>query len=92
VAVDALEAAGDDSLWLPEMVYGQLADPFIGMAHALACTSRLKVGTRAAVSDGNPGPRSRKPGYRPRDFAGANHTPPARRCNPNINIVPGTTG
>ncbi len=44
-AVDALEAAGVDSLWLPEMVYGSLVDPFIGMAHALARTaSRLKVG------------------------------------------------
>jgi alkanesulfonate monooxygenase SsuD/methylene tetrahydromethanopterin reductase-like flavin-dependent oxidoreductase (luciferase family) len=48
VAVDALEAAGVDSLWLPEMVYGSLVDPFIGMAHALARTSRLKVGTGVA--------------------------------------------
>ncbi len=30
-AVDALEAAGVDSLWLPEMVYGSLVDPFIGV-------------------------------------------------------------
>lgn len=44
-AVDALEAAGVGSLWLPEMVYGSLVDPFIGMARALARTSRLKVGT-----------------------------------------------
>ena len=51
-AVDALEAAGVDSLWLPEMVYGSLADPFIGMAHALARTSRLKVGTGVAVLPG----------------------------------------
>jgi probable F420-dependent oxidoreductase len=51
-AVDALEAAGVDSLWLPEMVYGQLVDPFIGMAHALARTSRLKVGTGVAVLPG----------------------------------------
>jgi hypothetical protein len=43
--VDALEEAGVDSLWLLEMVCGSLADPFIGMAHALARTSRLKVGT-----------------------------------------------
>ena len=47
-----LEAAGVDSLWLPEMVYGSLVDPFIGMAHALARTSRLKVGTGVAVLPG----------------------------------------
>jgi probable F420-dependent oxidoreductase len=51
-AVDALEKAGVDSLWLPEMVYGSLVDPFIGMAHALARTSRLKVGTGVAVLPG----------------------------------------
>ena len=51
-AVDALEAAGVDSLWLPEMVYGSLVDPFIGMAHALARTSQLKVGTGVAVLPG----------------------------------------
>jgi len=51
-AVDALEAAGVDSLWLPEMVYGSLVDPFIGMAHALARTTRLKVGTGVAVLPG----------------------------------------
>jgi alkanesulfonate monooxygenase SsuD/methylene tetrahydromethanopterin reductase-like flavin-dependent oxidoreductase (luciferase family) len=39
-AVDVLEHAGIDSLWLPEMVYGSLVDPFIGMAYALARTSR----------------------------------------------------
>ena len=48
-AVDALETAGVNSLWLPEMVYGSLVDPFVGMAHALARTSRLKVGTGVAV-------------------------------------------
>jgi probable F420-dependent oxidoreductase len=51
-AVDALEAAGVDSLWLPEMVYGPLVDPFIGMAHALARTSQLKVGTGVSVLPG----------------------------------------
>src|SRR6266852_3326262 len=51
-AVDTLEAAGVDSLWLPEMVYGSLVDPFIGMAHALAWTSQLKVGTGVAVLPG----------------------------------------
>ena len=51
-AVDALEAAGVDSLWLPEMVYGELVDPFIGMAHALARASQPKVGTGVAVLPG----------------------------------------
>src|SRR5229473_4467196 len=51
-AVDALEAAGIDSLWLPEMVYGSLVDPFIGMAHALARTAKLKVGTGVSVLPG----------------------------------------
>jgi probable F420-dependent oxidoreductase len=51
-AVDVLEKAGVDSLWLPEMVYGSLVDPFIGMAYALARTTRLKVGTGVAVLPG----------------------------------------
>lgn len=51
-AVDALEQAGIDSLWLPEMVYGSLVDPFIGMSWALARTQRLKVGTGVAVLPG----------------------------------------
>ena len=51
-AVDALEQAGVDSLWLPEMVYGPLVEPFIGMAHALSRTARLKVGTGISVLPG----------------------------------------
>src|SRR3984957_5338496 len=51
-AVDALEAAGVDSLWLPKLFFCSLVDPFIGMAHALARTSRLKVGTGVAVLPG----------------------------------------
>jgi probable F420-dependent oxidoreductase len=51
-AVDELERAGIDSLWLPEMVYGPLVDPFIGMAHALSRTARLKVGTGVSVLPG----------------------------------------
>ena len=34
------------------MVFGSLVEPFIGMAHALARTSRLKVGTGVAVLPG----------------------------------------
>ncbi len=51
-AVDGLERAAVDSLWLPEMVYGPLVDPFIGMAHALSRTARLKVGTGVSVLPG----------------------------------------
>jgi probable F420-dependent oxidoreductase len=51
-AVDELERAGVDSLWLPEMVYGPLVEPFIGMAHALSRTARLKVGTGVSVLPG----------------------------------------
>jgi probable F420-dependent oxidoreductase len=47
-----LEAAGVDSLWLSEVVYGPLVEPFIGMAYALAQTTRLKIGTGVAVLPG----------------------------------------
>jgi probable F420-dependent oxidoreductase len=51
-AVDLLEAEGIDSLWLSEMVFGSLVEPFTGMAWALARTRRLKVGTGVAVLPG----------------------------------------
>jgi probable F420-dependent oxidoreductase len=51
-AVDDLELLGVDSLWLPEMVYGPLVEPFVGMAHALSRTARLKVGTGVSVLPG----------------------------------------
>jgi probable F420-dependent oxidoreductase len=51
-SVGLLEHAGVDSLWLSEVVYGSLVEPFIGMAHALARTSKLKVGTGVAVLPG----------------------------------------
>lgn len=51
-AVDHLERAGVDSLWLPEMVFGATVEPFVGMAHALARTERLKVGSGLAVLPG----------------------------------------
>lgn len=50
--VDALEAAGIDSLWFSELVYSDAVDPFIGMATALARTTELKVGTSVAVLPG----------------------------------------
>ncbi len=50
--VDHLEAGGVDSLWFSELVYSKAIDPFIGMAHALARTVNLKVGTSVAVLPG----------------------------------------
>ena len=51
-AVDRLEEMGVDSLWVQEMVFGPLVEPFIGMAHALSRTRHLKVGTGVAVLPG----------------------------------------
>jgi probable F420-dependent oxidoreductase len=51
-AVDRTEELSIDSLWLSEMVFGSLVEPFAGMAYALARTSRLKVGTGIAVLPG----------------------------------------
>jgi len=50
--VDRLEDHGVDSLWLSEITYGPLVEPFVGMAHALARTRHLKVGTGVAVLPG----------------------------------------
>jgi probable F420-dependent oxidoreductase len=50
--VDQVEAAGIDSLWLSELVFTRQVEPFIGMAHALGRTSKLKVGTGVAVLPG----------------------------------------
>ena len=51
-AVGLLESARIDSLWLSEVVYGDLVEPFIGMTYALTRTSHLKVGTGVAVLPG----------------------------------------
>ncbi|MGZ4562363.1 MAG: TIGR03854 family LLM class F420-dependent oxidoreductase [Mycobacterium sp.] len=50
--VDHLEASGVDSLWFSELVYTPAVDPVVGMAYALARTTRLKVGTSVAVLPG----------------------------------------
>src|ERR1700758_4562263 len=50
--VDHLETSGVDSLWFSELVYSPAVDPVVGMAYALARTSRLKVGTSVAVLPG----------------------------------------
>jgi probable F420-dependent oxidoreductase len=51
-AVDLLEQAGVDSLWLPENVYSPLVEPFTGMAFALSRTRRLKAGSGIFVLPG----------------------------------------
>jgi probable F420-dependent oxidoreductase len=51
-SVAVIEDSGIDSLWLSEVVYGDLVEPFIGMSYALALTSTLKVGTGVAVLPG----------------------------------------
>ena len=50
--VDLLEQARVDSLWLPEMVYSPLVEPFTGMAFALSRTRRLKAGSGISVLPG----------------------------------------
>ena len=45
-AIDRLESAGVDSLWLSEVVYGDLVEPLIGMTYTLARTS----GSRSALA------------------------------------------
>src|SRR4029077_94857 len=51
-AVDSLEQAGVDSLWLPETIYSPVVEPFTGMAFALARTRRLKAGSGISVLPG----------------------------------------
>jgi probable F420-dependent oxidoreductase len=50
--VDHLESSGVDSLWFSELVYSPAVDPVVGMAYALARTTRLKAGTSVAVLPG----------------------------------------
>lgn len=50
--IDRLETSGVDSLWFSELVYSPAVDPVVGMAYALARTTRLKVGTSVAVLPG----------------------------------------
>jgi probable F420-dependent oxidoreductase len=51
-AVDRVEELGVDSLWLSEMVFGSLVEPFAGLGYALSRTARLKAGTGVAVLPG----------------------------------------
>jgi probable F420-dependent oxidoreductase len=51
-AIAPLESAGIDSLWLSEVVYGDITEPLVAMAWVLARTTNLKVGTGVAVLPG----------------------------------------
>ncbi len=51
-AVDLIEQAGADSLWLPENVYSPRVEPVTGMAFALSRTRRLKAGSGISVLPG----------------------------------------
>lgn len=51
-AVDQLEAAGVDSLWLPERVYAAAIEPFTGITFALSRTKHLKAGSGVSILPG----------------------------------------
>ncbi len=50
--VDALERNAYDSLWLSERLSGDCPDPLVGMAFAVARTTKLKVGMSVMVLPG----------------------------------------
>src|SRR3989440_9836944 len=52
--VDDLERLGVDSLWLPELMLNGPFDPLVGLAHAAARTTRLKLGAYLIVPGRNP--------------------------------------
>lgn len=51
-AVAAMEELGFDSLWLAELTSRATPDPIVGLAHAAARTSRLKLGPGVLVLPG----------------------------------------
>ncbi len=52
--VDTLERLGFDSLWLPELMLNGPFDPLVGLTHAAARTTRLKLGAYLIVPGRNP--------------------------------------
>ncbi|QNG55759.1 TIGR03854 family LLM class F420-dependent oxidoreductase [Pseudonocardia petroleophila] len=50
--VDACEAAGVDSVWLPDFASTDAVDPLVGLAYAAGRTRRLKLGTGVLVLPG----------------------------------------
>jgi probable F420-dependent oxidoreductase len=51
-AVAAMEELGFDSLWLAELMSRPTPDPIVGLAHAAARTTRLKIGPGVLVLPG----------------------------------------
>src|SRR5271155_5601275 len=93
-AVDLLEQARVDSLWLPEVVYSPVVEPFTGMAFALSRTERLKVGTGVSVLPGrNPVLVAKQlaslAGLAPRRVLPVFGLRPARRGERDLFPVPG---
>jgi len=50
--VDAMEESGVDSLWLPDLIGGDLPDPLVGIGYAAGRTTRLKLGSGVTVLPG----------------------------------------
>ncbi|MYW02796.1 LLM class flavin-dependent oxidoreductase, partial [Streptomyces sp. SID3343] len=50
--VDHMEKIGVDSLWLPDLISGDLPDPSVGIAYAAGRTTRLKLGSGVTVLPG----------------------------------------
>src|SRR5579862_807495 len=52
--VQHMERLGFDSLWLSEVLTGQVVDPLAGLAFAAGVTNKLKLGTTMTVTGRNP--------------------------------------
>jgi len=50
--VDSMEESGVDSLWLPDLIGGDLPDPLVGIGYAAGRTTRLKLGSGVTVLPG----------------------------------------
>ncbi|WP_406278949.1 TIGR03854 family LLM class F420-dependent oxidoreductase [Embleya sp. NBC_00896] len=50
--VDHMERIGVDSLWLPDLIGGDLPDPLVGIGYAAGRTERLKLGSGVTVLPG----------------------------------------
>ncbi|MGC0415747.1 TIGR03854 family LLM class F420-dependent oxidoreductase [Embleya sp. AB8] len=50
--VEYLERLGVDSLWLPDLIGGDLPDPLVGIGYAAGRTERLKLGSGVTVLPG----------------------------------------
>src|SRR4030081_2834421 len=53
-AVEQMQRLRFDSLWLSEVLTGQVIDPLAGLAYAAGITRKLKLGTTMTVTARNP--------------------------------------